>query len=57
MGPSALIMTRATDDLRAGGHIVSGGPDRLPVMPGQDIARRCGMTNCTANIRRHWSVM
>ena len=31
--------------------LLPGGSDRIPVMPGQDIAHRCGMTEGTGAIR------
>jgi len=52
MGIYILIMAGNTIDCRTDCHIVISGPDRSPVMAGQYIAHRSGMTGCTGSIRR-----
>jgi len=53
----ALIMTCGTGDGCSGGHIISSGPDRLPVMTGQNIGHFRGMTIDASSIRRCSQVM
>ena len=47
---SVCIMTGVAVDRRPGGHVVAGGAHRIPVMPGQDIGHRGGMTEGTGGI-------